>query len=169
MEVYTVSLNLLENIQESEMEYLACILFNFTNREQLPKLAVDTKKIILSKYRDVNKHRDVIRVWIDMLSNIPSSIEQVNVDLEQYQDNEQMCLALCSHTKGSKNMIVYSLASLNANVDDDNCVTHDGCRIKILDRDEARKVLNERRVIYINNSQVAGRDIKKSSNTIGNG
>ena len=66
-------------------------------------------------------------------------------------------------------MIVYSLAALKTNIDDDNNIFYNGHRIKILDRDEAKKVLNERAVYNISNSQIAGRDIKKSSNTNGNG
>lgn len=170
MVIYTVSLNLLENIQDTEMEYLACILFNFSNREHPAKLAVDTKKIILSKYREIRNYKDIIKTWIDLLSNIPSSVEWVNVDLEQIADDEQMCLTLCSHTQGSKNMIVYSLSSLNTDIDEDNCACHNGCRVRILDRDEARKALNNRenQNIYIIQSQFAGGSIIDSNNINGN-
>lgn len=166
MAIYTVSLNLLENLKPAELPYLACILFCFTNEEQSAKLAVDKKQIILTRYKDYSHFGDIIKVWVDMLSNIPSSMESINVDLEGIEDSEQMCLALCSHTNGSKNMIVYSLASMNADIDEENCVTYNGHTIKILDRDEAKRVLNEHIVYNISNSQVAGRDIKKSSNAV---
>jgi hypothetical protein len=166
MAIYTVSLNLLENLKPAELPYLACILFCFTNEEQPAKLAVDKKQIILTHYKGYSKFGDIIKVWVDMLSNIPSSIESVNVDLDGIEDPEQMCLALCSHTNGSKNMIVYSLTSINADIDEDNCVNCNGHLVKILDRDEAKRVLNERIVYNISNSQVAGRDIRKSSNIV---
>ncbi len=166
MAIYTVSLNLLENLKQAELPYLACILFCFTNEEQSAKLAVDKKQIILTRYKDNSRFGDIVKVWVDMLSNIPSSMELINVDLNGIEDSEQMCLALCSHTNGSKNMIVYSMASMNADIDDDNCVSYKGHKIKILDRDEARRVLNDHVVYNISNSQVAGRDIKKSSNNV---
>ena len=169
MAVYTVSLNLFENLQSADLSYLACILFCFTNEENPAKLAVDNKHIILSRYKDFSRHGDIIRTWIDMLSNLPSSIEKIDVDLEGLADLEQMCLALCSRTNGSKQMIVYSMASLKTDIDDDNCVNYNGHRIKILDRDEAKRALNEHIVYNISNSQVAGGDIKKSTNTNGNG
>lgn len=169
MAIYTVSLNLFENLQSADLSYLACILFCFTNEENSAKLAVDKKHIILSRYKNFSRHGDIIRTWIDMLSNLPSSIELINVDLEGIADSEQICLALCSHTNGSKQMIVYSMASLKTDIDDDNCVSYNGHRVKILDRNEAKRVLNEHIVYNISNSQVAGRDIKKSSNTNGNG
>ncbi len=169
MAVYTISLNLFENLQPSDLSYLACILFCFTNDENPAKLAVDKKHIILSKYKDFSRHGDIIKTWIDMLSNLPSSIEQIDVDLEGLADSEQMCLALCSRTNGSKQMIVYSMASIQAEIDDNNCICHNGHRIKILDRDEAKRVLNEHIIYNISNSQVAGRDIKKSSISNSNG
>lgn len=169
MAIYTLSLNLFENLQLGDLSYLACILFCFTNEEHPAKLAVDKKHVILSKYRDFSRHGDIIRTWIDMLSNLSSTIESIDVDLEGEGDTEQMCLALCSRTNGPKQMIVYSLASLRTEVDDDGYISYNGCRIKVLDRDEAKRLLNEQHGIYISNSQVAGRDIKKSHNTNGNG
>lgn len=166
--IYTVSLNLLENLKASELSYLACILFCFTNEEQPAKLAVDKNGVILDRYKDYTQYGDIIKVWIDLLSIIPSSIERIDVDLGEMDDTEQMCLLLCSCTNGSKQMIVYSKATLRANIDEDNCVSHNGHRIKILDRDEAKKTLNEHIVYRINNSLVAGRDIIKSTNTIVN-
>lgn len=169
MAIYTISLNLFENLQSADLSYLACILFCFTNEEHPAKLAVDKKHIILSKYKDFSRHGDIIRIWIDMLSNLPSNIERIDVDLEGEVDTEQMCLALCSRTNGPKQMIVYSLTSLKSEVDDNCCICHNGHRIKVLDRDEAKRYLNEQQVVYISNSQVAGRDIKKSQNTNNNG
>lgn len=66
-------------------------------------------------------------------------------------------------------MIVYSMASLKSEVDGENQIIHNGHKIKVLDRDEAKKALNENIVYNISNSQIAGRDIKKSTNTKGNG
>lgn len=164
--IYTLSLNFLENLKSSDLPYLACILFCFTNDEQPAKLAVDKKQIILTRYKDFSLYGDIIKMWIDLLSNIPSSMESINVDLEGIEDHEQMCLTLCSQTKGSKKMIVYSLNSINSDVDDDNCVSYNGHSIRLLDRDEAKRMLNEHVAYNISNSMVAGRDIKESTNSI---
>lgn len=171
MAIYTVSLNFLENLAPSEMSYLGCILSCFTNDQHPDKLAVDKNRIILDKYIDVVDERfaDIVKSWVDMLSYIPSSMEKIDVDLRNITNKEELCLALCSSINGTKQMIVYSMATLKADIDDDNCVSYNGHRIKILDRDEAKRVLNEHIVYNISNSQVAGRDIKKSSNTNGNG
>lgn len=170
MAIYTVSLNFLENLEPSEMSYLGCILFCFTNEQHPDKLAVDKNKVILDKYKEVVHERfaDIIRSWVDMLSYVPSSMEKIDVDLRDITNKEDLCLELCSNINGTKKMIVYSMASLNSIIDGDNCITYNGHKIKFLDRDEAKRVLNENIVYNISNSQVAGRDIKKSSNTNGN-
>ncbi len=171
MAIYTVSLNFLDNLETSEMSYIGSVLFCFTNNQHPDKLAVDKNKIILNKYIDVvdSRFADIVRSWVDMLSYIPSSIEKIDVDLTGITDNEEICLALCSGINGTKQMIVYSMAALKTDIDNDNCVSYHGHRIKILDRDEAKRVLNENIVYNISHSQVAGRDIKKSQNTNGNG
>lgn len=170
MAIYTVSLNFLENLEQSEMSYLGCILYCFTNEQHPDKLAVDKNKVILAKYIDVVDQRfaDIIKSWVDMLSYIPSSMEKIDVDLRNITNKEEMCLALCSSINGTKQMIVYSMASLNSVIDGDNCILYNGNKIKIFDRDEAKRILNENIVYNISHSQVAGRDIKKSINTNGN-
>ena len=165
MAIYTVSLDFLDKIQPLELNYLASVLFCFTNEQQDAKLAVDENNVILSKYKEVSRNKDIVRVWLDFVAIIPSSIEKVDVDIRGIMDSEEMCLSLCSHTNGAKKMIVYSMSSLKVSVDNDNCVTYDSCRIKILDKDEAKLELNGQNNISIVNSQIAGGDIKKSNNT----
>jgi len=171
MAIYTVSLNFLENLKPNEMSYLGCILYCFTNDQHPDKLAVDKNRVILDKYIDAVDERfaDIVKSWVDMLSYIPSSMEKIDIDLRCFTNKEEMCLALCSGINGTKQMIVYSMAALKTDIDDDNSVSYNGHRIKILDRDEAKRVLNENIVYNISHSQVAGRDIKKSQNTNENG
>lgn len=165
MGIYTISLNFIEKVQHSELHYLASILFRFTNEQNGAKLAVDKNNVILSKYKEIDQNRDIIKTWLDFVANIPSTIEKIDIDINGIKDSEEMCLSLCSHTNGSKKMIVYSRSSLKTSVDNDNCVTYDGNRIIILDKDEAKLELNGQNNISIVNSQIAGGDIKKSNNT----
>lgn len=171
MAIYTVSLNFLENLEISEMSYIGCVLFCFSNNQHPDKLAVDKNKIILNKYIDVvdSRFADIIRSWVDMLSYIPSSIEKIDVDLTEITDTEEMCLALCSSTKGSKQLIVHSIGLLESSVDASNCISYKGCTIKVLDKDEAKQLLNVNSVLNINRSVVAGGNICDTTNTQGYG
>lgn len=170
MAVYTVSLNLLENLEDSEKPYMVSILFRLANDTQPDKIAVDKKMIIFTRYREAScKFPDSVKTWLDFLSYAPSSlVEKIDVDLEGIDDSEEICLRLCSKTKGAKQMIVHSLGLVNADIDEDNCTIYNGCRIRILDKDEAKCALNPQIAYSINNSIVAGRDVNKSTNNTGN-
>lgn len=164
MATFTVSMTLLEKVQLTELSYLACILFCFTNEQNCAKLAVDNNRVILSKYKEVSNNRDIIKTWLDLIANVPSSIEIIDVDLNDLDDSEKMCLSLCARTNGPKQMIVYSLSSLKSPVDNDYCIAFEGCKIRVLDKDEAKLKLNSQPNISIINSQVAGGNMNKSKN-----
>ena len=92
-------------------------------------------------------------------------MEKIDVDLAEITDAEKMCLALCSSTKGSKQLIVHSLGLLESSVDASNCISYNGCTIKVLDKDEAKRLLNANSVLNINRSVVAGGNISDTTNT----
>lgn len=165
MAVYTVSLNLLEKLDETEMEYFGSILYCFTNKENLAKLAVDKNRIILSRYRDIQNNASFIKVWLDLLSYIDSKIEIIDIDLTFTDNPEELCLALCGKTNGAKKLIVHSFSSFEREINENDCIEYDGSQIIVLDKDKARKELNETNIINIINSQIAGRDIIGSNNT----
>lgn len=170
MAIYTLSLNFLKQLESSDMPYLASILFCFTNEQHPDKLAVDKNKIILSTYREIVNERfgDIIKTWVDMLSYIPSSMEKINVDLSEIEDCEK-CLLLCSKTNGVKQMIVYSLGSIGMTVNDQNCIRYNDNLIKLIDKDEAKSILNQNTGLYISNSIVANGNVEDCTNNYGQG
>ena len=165
MAIYAVSVNLLENLAVSEVSYLGSILFCFVNDQNDAKLAVDKNKEILSRYRCVKNNADIIKTWLDLISVIPSSIECVNTALDDEDDDEQICLKLCSATKGLKGMIVYSINSFQTTVDEECCICYGGHHIRLLDKDEAKKELNDNLIVSIKNSMVSGGNISNSTNS----
>lgn len=165
MAVYTVSLNLLEELDKTEMEYFGSILYCFTNKENLAKLAVDKNRIILSKYRDIQNNASFIKCWLDLLSYIDSKIEIIDIDLTFIENPEELCLALCGKTNGAKKLIVHSFSSFCNKINENDYIEYDGSKIKVLDKDRAKKELNETNIINMENSQYAGRDIIRANNT----
>lgn len=166
MAVYTLSLNFLDNLEQNEQTYISDIMFCFVNTYNSAKIAVDKDKLILTKYRKVTKYRDIIKTWIDMLANIPSSMEKCNIDISNIENPDEMCLALCNATNGCRKLIVYSWSLFPVKINDDGCVVYNGNNIHILDKDDAAREINSSNNITIENSIVAGGNVEHSKNKI---
>lgn len=156
--IYTISLDFLENIEEGEEHYYTSILFQLANEMTPFKVAVDRDMMVLEFYKNVKKHPEIIKSWLEHMSYSPSSFERISVDLSVESNMDNMLMKLCSAVNGNKQLIIYSKQNIPLEVDCNNCVEFQGKSIKLLDKDEARIKLNI--MSFINNSyvnsQVAG-------------
>ncbi len=168
MAVYTLSLNFLDNLEPKEQTYISNIMFCFVNTYNSAKIAVDKDKYILTKYKAVKKYREIIKTWIDLLANIPSSMENCNIDLSNIDNPDEMCLALCNATNGCRKLIVHSTSSFPIKINDEGCVVYNGNNIHIIDKDDAAKEINACNITInnLNNSIVAGGNVEHSKNKV---
>lgn len=169
MSVFTISPDLLENIQEDEKIYLTDILFVFTQRGVLHKVAKDKNGEILDIYRSIDNNADIIKQWLELMSYTPSKFENINTDLNQIKCIESKFIELCYSTKNIKQIIVYSLQNIKKFECANNTVNYKNDNITVFDRDGATNILTSKSTIISNNyinSQVAqnGSSINDSNN-----
>ncbi len=72
MSVYTISPDLLKNIDKDEGIYLTDILFVFTQRTNPFKVSKDKNGNVIDSYLSVERNVDVIKTWLDLMSFKPS-------------------------------------------------------------------------------------------------
>ena len=102
------------------------------------------------------------------------SFEIIPVCIKNENSDEEKLLKLCSSVAGSKKMVVYSLQNSSYPVDDDNCISYKGNKIRLLDRDEMSLVLNSQLVMNnqvnilgdVHNAIVAAGNVVNSENII---
>ena len=169
--VFTISLDLLENIDKSEIGYYYKILYQFPNEFNSFKVAKDKDGEIFNIYQNVTNNPEYIKVWLDFMANSSSSsFEKINVSIKDEDTDENKLKKLCSNVRGDKKMIVYSLQNISEPIDTDNQVEYNNVKIKLLDRDEATLILNSNSNTNINingdvnSSIVGGGDINNSNN-----
>lgn len=166
--VYTISTNFFEQLEEGDYPCMASILFQLSNYRTVHKVAVDSHSRILEIYREISQHTfcaEIVKSWLVLLSNTPSSCEKCNVDLSGIANKEEMCLKLCSRVNGSKNLLIYSANSYPMPLDENNLLSYGGVFIKAVDKEEAEAQLNSYGATIYNNSMVAQGNISNSSNT----
>ena len=71
--VFTISLDLLENIDKSEIGYYYKILYQFPNEFNSFKVAKDRDGEIFNIYQNVTNNPEYIKVWLDFMANSSSS------------------------------------------------------------------------------------------------
>lgn len=166
--VYTLSTNFFIYIGENEYQYLGSVLSPFTNSQSPYKLAVDIHCEILEQYKAITtgrKFADIIKGWLDLLSNLPCSIQKYNVDISSFNDSEDKCLEICSRINGRRTLIIHSSNTFSKELDETNSIAYNGKIINVIDKDEARLQLNNTNITNISHSMVAGGDITKSANS----
>lgn len=157
MVVYTISPDLLRNIDKNNGIYFTDILFVFTQRTNSYKVSNDKKGLVINSYLSIKKNGDIIKTWLDLMTFNPSPFEFIEVDLSGIDCEETKFLKLCKETKNQQKLILYTQQNLIKHKCENSFVLFEETAIKILDRDEAR---NELTIIrnygdtYIN-SQVA--------------
>ena len=166
--VYTLSANFLEQLKQHEYSYIVSVLFRIVNTQNQYKIAIDSDSNIILKYRELTQNKfcaESIKIWLEMLTYIPSSMQKIDVDLSHINDPEDMCIELCSHVNGNKTLIIHSTSSFCKELDDNNTISHNEKTIHIIDKEEAQAQLNKSEATNIVNSILAGNNITNSINS----
>lgn len=169
MAVYTVSPDLLRNIEKDEGIYFTDILFTFTQRTNRFKVAKDKNGHVINSYLSVEKNGEIIKTWLDLMSFKPSPFESIDVDISDIECEESKFLKVCKETKSTNKIILYSQQNIKKFTCEDSVVFFEDTAIQVLDRDDARNELITVPIsgdTYIN-SQVAQQNsqINKSENS----
>lgn len=165
--VYTLSANFFEQLEQHDYSFLCSILFRFTNPQNPHKIAVDSESLVILKYQEITQNKfcaDIIRTWMEMLANIPTSMQRYNIDLSKVTNPEDMCIELCSKINGRKILIIHSANTFCKAIDDNNSIMHDGKVINIIDKDKAQSELNNNTILNVSNSIIAGNNVSDSTN-----
>lgn len=168
MAVYTISPDLLRNIEKHDGIYFTDILFIFTQRANSFKVSKDKNGEIINSYLAIEKNGETIKTWLDLMSFNPSPFESIDVDVSNIECEETKFLKICKETINYSKLILYTPQNLKIHSCQQNIVMFEDKAIQILDRDEARLELTANRDsgdTYIN-SQVAKQNsnINKSKN-----
>ncbi len=158
--IYTIFPDLFRNIQNSEDSIYIRDLINVFGISTNPfRIAKDKKGIVIDVYASIqSKYRIFFIEFLEMLNRYPSGYEIIDVDIESIGCEETQFLKLCKETKGTNKMIVYSKQNIIKYTIVENKVEFEEKLILLLDRDEARMVLNHRNAgdtYYISDSQAA--------------
>lgn len=167
MPIFTVSPDLLENIEEEEKIYLRDILFVFTNSGTQYKVAKDKKSEIIDIYRSIENNADIIKTWLELMSYQPARFEKIDVDLSDITCKETKFIELCNSTLNNKDLIVYSKQNFQKFICNNDFIEYKNQQIKVLDKDDANSILNNKQQTnFIIQSQVAmnGSQINESNN-----
>lgn len=162
MSVYTISPNLLRNIEKDEGIYFSDILFVFTQRTNPYKVSRDKKGDIISCYESIEENAFIIKTWLDLMSFKPSPFETIDIDLENIGCEETKFLKLCKATNGQNKLILYSNQDIKKFRLDNGLIIFEDIAISILDRDLARNELNE--IIKSGDTYINSQVAKNNSN-----
>lgn len=157
MSVYTISPDLLRNIEKEEGIYFSDILFVFSQKSNPYKVTKDKLGVVIDSYRAIEVNKEFIKTWLDLMSYKPSPFEDIDVDLTKIDCEESKFLKICKETKSQNKIIYYSKQNIKKHQIAENSILYEGTAILLLDRDEAIIELNQKNFTgdtYIN-SQVA--------------
>ena len=159
---YTISGDILENIDENDYHYWRNLLFQLFYSDK--KIAKDSEGHIFDIYRDVTKNREMLNQWINMGCYKPSKFVNVNLEISQIQNDEEKFIALCAATKGERSLVVNDIQA-SSYVRQDNTIEYNGTSINVIDKDTAVIEITQSKVVNtITNSIVAGGNIENSDN-----
>jgi hypothetical protein len=168
MPVYTISPDLLRNIEKDELVYFTDILFIFTLRSNPYKVSKDRNGDVIDSYEAIKENGETIKTWLDMMSFKPSPFEIIDVDLSNISCEETKFMKICKETKNQNKMILYSQQNLINHECNNSLVFFEKTVITILDRDEAKLELStiiNQGDTYINSQVAKGSSkISKSKN-----
>jgi riboflavin synthase alpha subunit len=127
MGVYTVSPDLLRNIEKDDGIYLTDILFVFTQRANTFKIAKDRKGEVINCYQSIKANGEIIKT--------------IDVELDGLDCEETKFVKICKETQSQNKLITYTHQNLKKHSCRGGVVTFEGTDITVLDRDEAKQEL----------------------------
>lgn len=166
--IYTISPDLLRNIEPGNGIYFSDILFVFSIRGNPYKITKDKHGEILNCYKTIKENSEIIKCWLDLMSYLPSPFETIDVDIRGIECEETKFLKICKETNGEKKLVLYSLQNVKKYPITQNRLVFEEVAIDLLDRDAILielKPKDKNGDTYVN-SQVAknGSNITDSKN-----
>lgn len=157
MAIYTLTTDLIEKMQSSEIHLFGSLFHVFTNVKSGNKLAIDKNKRLYSVYTNAiidSNLKLYYQGWLDLFSKMLNEVcEFVPIDID-ISDKDRAFLDLASSINGSKKIIVYCRNSnCPYECDDENVVEHNGEKIHVLDKEDAILEINSK---VINNITTEG-------------
>ena len=157
---YTISGDILENIEENDWHYWRNLLFKLFYSDK--KIAKDSEGHIFDIYRDVTKNREMLNQWINIGCYKPSKFVNVDLRISQIQNVEEKFIALCAATKGERSLVVDDIQAYSY-IRQDNTIEYKGDSINVIDKDAVVIEISENKVVNtITNSIFAGGNINNS-------
>lgn len=172
MAIYTVSPDLLRNIEKGQEIYFTDILFVISQKNNHFKVAKDKKGIVFDAYASIEENKETIATWLNLMACQPASFEPIDIDISNLKCEEIMFLKVCKETQNHNKLICYSTQNIKKHSCTNNIVNFENKAIQILDRDQARQELTQNQKAgdtnYISGSQVAmhGSSITESENKL---
>lgn len=148
MAIYTLTTDLIEKMQPSEIQLFGSLFYVFTNVKSGNKLVIDNNKKLYSVYANAiidPNLKQYYQGWLDLFSKILDNVcEFVPVNLD-ISDKDRAFLDVASSINGSKKIIVYSRNNnCPYKCDDENLVEHNGKMICVLDKEDAVSEINSK-------------------------
>lgn len=149
MGLYTLTNNLIENIESSDIYLFGSVLGVFNNIMSGHKLAIDKNKVALGIYTQAHVNEDVRQyyaTWLQLFSEVLDKVcEFVPVELDDSIGSDEAFLKIASSINGKRNLIVYSRNNnCPYRCNDRNEIVFNGITINTLDKDEASIELNNK-------------------------
>lgn len=148
MAIYTLTTDLIEKMQSSEVNLFGSLFYVFTNVKSGNKLAIDNNKKLYSVYANAiidSNLRMYYQGWLELFSKMINNVcEFVPVDID-ISDKDRAFLDVASSINGSKKIIVYCRnGNCPYECDDEDVVEHNGKKIRVLDKEDAISEINSK-------------------------
>lgn len=148
MAIYTLTTDLIEKMQSSEIHLFGSLFYVFTNVKSGNKLLIVNNKKLYSVYANaiINPNlKQYYQGWLELFSKMLDNVcEFVPVDLD-ISDKDRAFLDVASSINGSKKIIVYCRnGNCPYECDDENNVEHNGKKIRVLDKEDAILEINSK-------------------------
>ena len=175
MATYTLTTNLIENLQPSDLAIIGSLFHKFTDISNCNKIALDRDNHLLTLYSKAKDRINDVKIkgyfhyWLQFLGDMVTQvtvIEHTSVQINA-QTNDPF-LEVASEINGGQRIIVYSTkCNCPYPCANGNIINHNGVPIKVLDKDEAVEKIN---IQVINNNVTNNYNITNGDNSpINNG
>jgi hypothetical protein len=122
---------------------IPALLWRFVDGDNSHKLIVDRERKMIDCYLEFAKDNHIVESWLEYMGHTPESWELIDVtNLEKVTSNQEIFLMVCSQTE-DKMLIVYNHNGwTSGKYYHKRSILYNSISIRILDRNEAKKMLS---------------------------
>lgn len=130
-------------LNDSKNKQIPSLLWRFVAGNNSHKLIVDRERKIINCYLEFAQDNHIVESWLEYMGHTPESWELIDVEnLETATSNQEIFLMVCCETE-DKMLIVHNHNSwTKGKYHHKRNILHNNTSIRILDRDEAIKLLS---------------------------